>query len=173
MSERTDDAGWQFRDPMPEHAAAIAAWSTSAAEADVWASRAEHPFPSAAITGWWDDDDVSPWVLLDPDGHLVAYGEIWDDEEEDEVELARLIVDPGRRREGIGRRLVDALVTRMRAGGRAACFLRVAPSNTAALALYRASGFVDVAAASAAEWNRGQPVTYVWLTLPAAGPTTS
>jgi hypothetical protein len=41
------------------------------------------------------------------------------------------------------------------------------PDNAAALAVYRSQGFRDVAADVAAEWNRGQPVDYVWLVHPA------
>ena len=93
----------------------------------------------------------------------VGYGEIWDDAEEDEVELARLIVDPHRRRQGVGRHLVAQLFGLARRSGRADCFLRVAPDNTAALALYRSAGFRDVDAAFADAWNQQQPVAYVWL----------
>ena len=37
----------------------------------------------------------------------VAYGEVWIDEKEQEVELARILVDPGFRRRGHGARLLD------------------------------------------------------------------
>jgi ribosomal protein S18 acetylase RimI-like enzyme len=152
----------------------VAGWSRSADEAGVWCSRAEHPFPPAAVAAWWEEDDVRPWVLLDPDGTPSAYGEIWDDAEEDEQELARLIVDPARRRAGVGRRLVEGLVAIARTSGRAACMIRVAPGNEGALAVYRAAGFRDVDAGSASEWNRGQPTQYHWLEHPtfrAAGPS--
>jgi len=83
------------------------------------------------------------------------------------VELARLIVDPARRRTGVGRRLVTELVELARTSGRAACFIRVAPGNDGALALYRAAGFEDVGDATAADWNQGQPTAYRWLEHPA------
>jgi ribosomal protein S18 acetylase RimI-like enzyme len=153
----------------PQHAPTIASWSTTAAEAGMWVSRAEHPFPSDVVAGWWEDDHVTPWVLLDHAGTPVAYGEIWDDEEEDEVELARLIVDPSRRREGAGRRLAAGLVDIARSSGRGACFLRVVPDNEAALALYRASGLVVVDEALMEEWNAAQPVAYVWMQHPSVG----
>lgn len=164
-------ADWQLLTPTATHAELVAGWSRSAEEADRWASRAEHPFPASALITWWEDTDVQPWLLVDPDGVPVAYGEVWDDEDEAEVELARLIVDPDRRRRGVGRRLVDELVALARNTGRAACFLRVAPGNLAALALYRSAGFRDVAAALAAEWNQHQPVAYVWLEFPHFAPT--
>lgn len=157
---------WRLVTPIPQQAELVAGWSRSAGEAAMWVSRAEHPFPPGAVTAWWRASDVQPWLLLDGDGIPVAYGEIWDDAVEDEVELARLIVDPNRRRQGIGRRLVDELVALAKSTGREACFLRVAPDNGAALALYRAAGFHDVGLAQSRLWNHHQPVGYVWLQHP-------
>lgn len=149
--------------PSSEEAAAtIASWCATSAEAAVWVSATE-PVTAAVIAGWWRRPDVSPILLLDPDGSPVAYGEVWDDEEEDEVELARLIVNPARRREGIGRRLVRVLLDRACGLGRSDCFLRVIPSNNAARNLYLSTGFVEVDEASAALWNEGQPATYTWM----------
>lgn len=156
------DEPWTTVVPTPEQAGVVASWSTSAAETTAWVSSAT-PVTAETVRGWWDSPDVSPRLLLDPTGTPVAYGEVWDDAEEDETELARLIVDPGRRREGVGRRLVAALLDVAGQHGRSACFLRVVPENTAARTLYRAAGFVEVDAATAAEWNAGQPTAYVWM----------
>jgi GNAT superfamily N-acetyltransferase len=57
--------------------------------------------PSAEVLDWWDVPDVEPWVTVEPDDQLIAYGELWTDEEEDEVELARLIVAPELRGRGL------------------------------------------------------------------------
>ncbi len=155
--------------PQRHHADLVAGWSRSAREAAAWVSRPDHPFPPSVAT-WWEAAGVSPWLLLEPTGAPVAYGEPWDDVEEDEIELARLIVDPWWRRRGVGRRLVDAPAGLARASGRSACFLRVVPGNAAALALYRSAGFRDVDPALVEEWNRGQPTPYVWLQLAEGGP---
>jgi hypothetical protein len=99
--------------PTADEAAVIAGWSRSPEQAGRWCSRAEHPFPAAAVRQWWDTDDVEPWLLVSAARTLLAYGELCDDEEEeDEVELARLIVSPDRRRTadgGLERRTADAL----------------------------------------------------------------
>jgi ribosomal protein S18 acetylase RimI-like enzyme len=139
----TKRPGWHLIVPHIEHAQTVAGWFRSATEATTWASRPEHPFPTDAVTSWWQGADVQPLLLVDPAGVPAAYGELCDDEEEDEVELARLIVDPDRRRQGVGRRLVDQLLARARRSRRAACFIRVVPDNHAALTLYRSAGFRD------------------------------
>lgn len=160
------DHGWQVLTPTVLHVETVAGWSVSADEAGRWVSNAVHPFPASAVATWWHRPDIQPWLLVDPKDVPVGYGEIWDDAEEDEVELARLIIDPHRRRQGVGRLLVDQLLTRARRSGRADCFLRVAPDNTAALALYRSAGFGDVDPAHADAWNQEQLIDYVWLHHP-------
>lgn len=154
---------WLLRTPTLQDAKTVAGWSVSADEAGRWVSYAVHPFPASAVTTWWQRLDVQPWLLIDPDGTPAGYGEIWDDADEDEVELARLIVDPQRRRQSVGTLLVDQLLGLARRSGRANCFLRVAPGNTAALALYRTAGFRDVDPSQAAAWNQQQPLDYAWL----------
>ena len=102
---------------------------------------------------------MAAYLLTDGDAP-VAYGEVWSDDEEDEAELARLIVAPTARRRGVGRALTAALVAH---AGYDDVFLRVRPDNAAALATYRRAGFVDVAADLQAEWNAPQPRPYAWL----------
>jgi len=159
------DASWTLTTPAAHQAPLVAGWSRSAEESNLWCSRHEHPVPATVLVEWWQQADVQPWLLHDPSGVPVAYGELWDDEDEDEQELARLIVDPTRRRTGAGTRLVHELVGLAAAGPRSACLIRVAPSNSGALALYRSCGFRDVDHATAHEWNIGQPTSYRWLQL--------
>ena len=143
----------------PAHADLVAGWSTSADEADMWCSRAEHPFPADVVAGWGEQPDVAAYLLTD--GYApVAYGEVWSDDEEDEAELARLIVAPAVRGRGVGRELTAALVAR---AGYDDVFMRVRPDNAVALAAYRRAGFTDVAADLQAEWNAPQPRPYAWL----------
>lgn len=51
------------------------------------------------ITDWQRDDDVQAHILVE-DERVVGYGELWFDAEEDEVELARIIVAPTSARRG-------------------------------------------------------------------------
>ncbi|HKD97062.1 MAG TPA: GNAT family N-acetyltransferase [Micromonosporaceae bacterium] len=145
-------------------AATVAGWSGSADESLMWCSRAE--VTAEVVAGWSAEDGVVAYAMVDG-GQLVAYGELWVDPDESEVELARLIVAPERRGRGDGRALVRALA------GEAvrrypAVFMRVHPDNARALRCYAGAGFTPVSAAEADEWNRAQPVAFVWLRLAAA-----
>lgn len=62
----------------------------------------------------------------------------------DEAELLSIALLPDRRRQGDGRRLLDALIDRCTAAGAETLFLEVATDNAAALALYRGAGFREV-----------------------------
>jgi len=58
-----------------------------------------------------------------------------------EVEVLTLAVDPAARRQGVGRRLVEAILDEARARGAARAFLEVVPGNLAAVCLYKGLGF--------------------------------
>ena len=62
----------------------------------------------------------------------------------DEGDLSNLAVDPGLRRRGIGRRLLDAAVAGAQTAGAHALFLEVRESNAVALQLYSGRGFSRV-----------------------------
>jgi GNAT superfamily N-acetyltransferase len=101
----------------PSYAGQVSGWARTAAEVAAWCSRTHAPVPPEVIAGWGMRADISAHALVTDGGiggDLVAYGELWVDDDEREVELARLIVDPDRRGQGIGRALVAALVERAR-----------------------------------------------------------
>ena len=103
-----------------------------------------------------------PFVLL-AGGDVVGYGEIWEDAEEDEAELARLVIDPKRRARGHGRSLTRALAAEAHSRGFRDVWLRVVPENAPARRAYEAAGFVRATARQEEEFNVGQPRTYVWM----------
>jgi ribosomal protein S18 acetylase RimI-like enzyme len=140
----------------------VAGWAQSADEALKWCAAQEFPVSAQTVLGWQSDDDVRAHLLW-VDDVPVGYGELWLDTEENEVELARIIVAPERRRTGLGQALVCGLVAQAVTAGYRDVFMRVHPDNAAALGSYRAAGFVPVAAELAASWNEPQPFDYVWL----------
>jgi ribosomal protein S18 acetylase RimI-like enzyme len=146
----------------PVHTASVAGWPTSSAEAVMWCGVSEFPVQEQTISGWQQDDDVEAHVLEEGE-RLIAYGELWFDAEEDEAELARLIVDPEIRGQGVGRELVRRLSARAVEAGFDDVFMRVHPDNDRALRCYAGADFVRVDPGLAKEWNAAQPVDYIWL----------
>ncbi|MGW0607933.1 GNAT family N-acetyltransferase [Streptomyces sp. NPDC002640] len=146
----------------PDHPGVVAGWPTSATEVAQWCGRDEFPVSARTVAAWQQEDGVRAFVLVEG-GRPIAYGELWLDDEEDEAELARLLVAPEDRGRGVGRALVRALLAGALEAGFDDVFLRVHPDNTPALRCYHAAGFRPVAADLAREWNAAQPVDYVWL----------
>ena len=140
-----------LRRPRPDEVDTIAAW---------------HPVPSDEVLGWWEPDYVDSWVMVDGDGRLIAYGELWVDEEEDEVELARLIVDPALRGNGHGKRLTQELMAKAAGTDLTTTMLRTTPDNLVAIGCYLACGFVRLSPEEEIEWNQGQRRDWVWMILP-------
>lgn len=155
----------ELRPVEPSDAAVVAGWPDSVEEVRQWCSRSEAP--AEVVAGWAAEADVAGYGMVS-DGELVGYGELWLDHDEPEVELARLIVAPARRRQGVGRRLVAGLAQEA-LRHYPTVLMRVHPDNTRALRCYAGAGFAPVSPAETAEWNRQQPTAYVWLRLGAAG----
>ena len=86
-----------------DHAAEIACWARSPIEATAWAGNdTSFPVGTEQFRLWHIDPDVHP-LSARQDGKLVAYGEVWVDHAEHEIELARMIVHPAKRGSRIGR----------------------------------------------------------------------
>lgn len=147
------------------HARRVAAWPRDATEAQAWAGGATaFPFQPEQFEGWHEDQDAHPFLAIEAD-EPSAYGELWVDQVEQEIELARIIVDPAKRSRGIGRSFVAALVAECPRHGFARLIMRVAPGNEAALRCYRAACFEPATEREQAEWNCSQPVPYTWLKM--------
>ena len=151
------DSDCTIRPPVADEADAVARlWSVMAEQhraydADVWC------WSQDAVRHWrkkfielLDGDDTIARVAADPDGELVGYalckakdssplyatrrtGEVWD-----------LLVQPGRRRGGVGRRLMAAALEGLRGRGAEGAILHVALANTGAEAFYERLGMQAV-----------------------------
>ncbi|MFI5697587.1 GNAT family N-acetyltransferase [Kribbella sp. NPDC051586] len=153
----------ELRGFSDEHGVQVASWAMNAGEVALLSGRVEYPFPEDLRTSWRTvEEDIHSYLLFDGE-RPVGYGEVWLDDEEDEVELARIIVDPALRGRGVGGELVRALLGPALDAGYSEVFIRVRPENAAAVRAYHGSGFVDVPAALMEEWNDGQPVPYRWM----------
>jgi len=121
----------QLRSFPAELAGVVAGWATTEEEVLLWCGARTAPLTQEQISAWASEDGVQPFGLYRDNG-LVAYGELWVDDDEAEVELARLIVDPGQRGQGLGQHLATGLA-RLAGARHPQVFLRVHPGNTAAL----------------------------------------
>lgn len=160
-------AGVKLQPFEPGLAEEIATWTTSADEVNAWSSRFDDHVPPEVIVGWSGADDVEAYVGV-VDATVLAYGELWLDPDEGEVELARLLLEPSRRGRGLGKKLTGLLVERARQAHPelSHVILRVRPDNTVARHAYVRAGFVELDAAEAKIWNEGQRAEYVWMRLP-------
>ena len=83
--------------------------------------------------------DVRGVAVDDGGGRLVGYGLCA--LVADEGEILNLAVDPSAQRQGLGRRLLSAMLSWLQGAGAARVYLEVRDSNAAAIALYQAAGF--------------------------------
>ena len=80
----------------------------------------------------------------------------------DEAHITTIAVDPDRHREGIGTRILVALVREARARGATGCTLEVRLSNRAAQDLYRRFGFVPEGVRTGYYADTGEDALIMW-----------
>ena len=137
------------------HARELAGWAATAEEARRWGGQdVVWPMAASVFSAWHADPGVRPFVLA-RGGVLLGYGEVWIDADEREVELARVIVRPERRGQGLGRLLVRLLLEQAAETGYQAAFVRVVPDNAACTRLLPPRRFRPGGRAGAAGLQRG------------------
>ncbi|MEO1273516.1 MAG: GNAT family N-acetyltransferase [Myxococcota bacterium] len=142
----------------------VVSWLRSADEVYAWAGLRSYPPRPDLFVQWHRDPEVHPFLLVRAGSEEpMAYGEIWEDRDENEAELARLVVDPACRGQGVGQRLVLGLVGEAQGLGFQDIWLRVLSSHHVAQACYRASGFVRATPIQEAQFNQMQPTVYAWI----------
>ena len=146
----------------------VVGWVRSSREAEAWASLGPGQLDRSLFARWHAENGVVPCVGVVGDA-VCAYGEVWEDHDENEAELARIIVAPHRRGQGVGRRFVSLLVDEAGRRGFSEIWLRVVPGNAPAIACYAAAGFVRATADEEAEFNEGQPRAYEWMRFSGRG----
>jgi [ribosomal protein S18]-alanine N-acetyltransferase len=152
----------------PVQAELVTSWAVGHEVVRAWCARDADTVPAEDVAAWSRAEDVEAFLYVGNGAGPLAYGELWLDDEEDEVELARLLVAPEHRGRGIGRSLVRALVEQARATHPELpiVILRVRPENHQAIRAYAAAGFIAIPADEQAAWNAEQPFAYHWMVMP-------
>ena len=127
---------------------------------------------AAALGGLWSREQLRleleaagrPGAGLWQQGQLVAMACGW--LVVDELHITLVAVAPERRRQGLGRRVLEDLLRRGRAGGASRATLEVAAANGAALALYGACGFRQ-AGVRRGYYRNGDDALIQWVNLTA------
>ena len=84
----------------------------------------------------------SRYFVCEADGRIVGYSGIWN--VFDESNIMTIVVDQAFRKQGIGRRLMEAMEDSAREQNGKTILLEVRPSNEAALRLYASLGYVEI-----------------------------
>lgn len=115
-------------------------WFPTAAATNVWGGPMfRFPFSRDSFIEDCHWPDIKAFVLRDTD-QLIGFGQVY--ERYERINLARLAVNPARRGEGFGSRLVAALMREaLRYFDNSEYSLFVYRDNAAALACYRSAGF--------------------------------
>ncbi len=153
-----------FRD---EHGETVVGWVRSATESLTWSSVPFLRLDTAVLDGWHAQPGIVPCVGL-LGGELCAYGQVLEDHAEDEAEVARVIVAPDRRGEGVGQAFVGLLAAEARRRGFSSIFARAVRGDRVTFACYEAGGFVRMTWAEEASLNADQDQEYVWLRFASA-----
>ena len=147
-----------------DDAATVVGWVQSAGESLAWASVPFLRLTREILEEWHAQPGVVPCVGV-LDGEVCAYGQVWEDRAEDEAELARIIVAPDRRWQGVGRAFVALLASEARRRGFRSIVVRIVRGERAAFSSYRGAGFVRMSPDEEAMLNGDQDQDYVWMRL--------
>jgi hypothetical protein len=93
--------GLELRSFPGELAGVVSGWARTDEEALMWCGAIAAPVSAGQVSAWGGEDGVEQFGLYRGE-RLVAYGELWVDDGEAEVEVARLIVDPAAAFEPVG-----------------------------------------------------------------------
>ena len=104
------------------------------------------PVPWSRQSFWEEASHTDAYYLIardvDRDNLIVAYAGCW--VLANEGHITNVAVDPDYQGQGLGRRLMNELISRVKAMGVDSMTLEVRPSNTVAINLYTSLGFRSV-----------------------------
>lgn len=133
---------WSLEESTVADVDELMSWFPAAADVMVWGGPAfRYPFTRETFFADVHWGRMSSFSLYEPPGALVAFGQVY--ERIGRINLARLVVRPDMRGCGVGKRLVEMLMTASRnlfSCGEYSLF--VLRENTPACDCYKSMGFV-------------------------------
>jgi ribosomal protein S18 acetylase RimI-like enzyme len=142
LTSSADRDGWQLVEASDRDLDELMSWFHDAAQVDVWGGpRFRFPFTRATFRKDCRWGRMPGFRLNSPAGEFSAFGQMY--QRYGRINFARLVVKPGLRGQGVGRKLVGKMIEEGPKLFPADEFSLFAyRHNTAALACYRSMGFV-------------------------------
>jgi ribosomal-protein-alanine N-acetyltransferase len=145
-----------------EHVETVLGWASTADDALAWAGVPFLRLGRALLEGWHAEPGVVPCVGH-TGGRLCAYGQVCEDRDAGEAEVARVIVAPGLRGHGIGRAFASLLAGEATRRGFGIVVARVRRGDRTGFACYRSAGFTRMSGEEEARMNVDLDHEYVWM----------
>jgi ribosomal protein S18 acetylase RimI-like enzyme len=132
---------WILEPPGDAEIDEVMCWFPDARSVDIWGGPGfRFPFTRDSFLEDCKLARMSSYCLRNPGGEIAAFGQFYD--RQGRAHLARLISNPGKRRQGAARRLIEMIIrTASRAGDYAEASLFVYRDNAPARACYLSLGF--------------------------------
>ncbi|KGP71242.1 GNAT family N-acetyltransferase [Pontibacillus yanchengensis] len=118
----------------------IAEWLQK--EQDCLFTTGKKSYSTDMFKSWYEAHDQIGFIATN-NNETLAYGEIWIDEEEQDLELAHLIVHPSQRDKGVGKELIGLLLEECRHSPYEWVYVRIEPDNSRAIQCYTGAGFKE------------------------------
>lgn len=106
-------------------------------------------------------EDTCRWLVLELEGSIAGYMGWW--RVMDEAHITNLAVDALKRKRGLGRILVKAVLQQALEQGCSKATLEVRLSNQPAVSLYRSFGFTEAAIRPGYYSDNGEDALLMWL----------
>lgn len=147
MPERTSQAKADIVGYTKENSLAVRSWIDSEETWQALSPGREFPPPENVVDSW-QSAKVSSYVLMSAN-KIVAYGELWDKPQRLAVEISHLLVDPFKRGEGYGTKMLELLFQRAsRRQGVSQVLINLLGEDQDILSCYLKAGFEIVGTTS-------------------------